>query len=224
MRMYDKNKASDFAVAVSNAKYWIAMAISAGAAIVLVPLLGSYATGKTQFPQDTLGWILYFTCAIAVSICSVMIFLAFNGQGKSNIKGDPDFQKAREMYRARLKRENRKYIPKDPFKWEKNAKTKKVFFQSISVILGIIGLGAAVLTYNYTQLISSIFAMLMSAVFGLIHMGEVEHMFTDGWLEYEEYMLETAEEEDRKKKAEEAFMKEQTLEEQIKEVIDENQQ
>ena len=51
MKMYDKEKSKKTREFISNSKNGIAVVILSMVAMFLVPLLGSYLTGKTQFPQ-----------------------------------------------------------------------------------------------------------------------------------------------------------------------------
>lgn len=224
MGIYNKERSMKTREFVSNAKYGITVAISSVAATILVPLIGSYIGGQTKFPQTITEWILYFACAFAISLCSMMIFLALHNQGKLNVKDNEEYLKAKEMYKARIKKMNKKIVPKDPFKWESSSKTKKAIFQFFSTFLGILGLSLGALCWNSSQFVSAVISIVLAISFGLIHMGDVERMFTEGWLEFEEFMAEEIKEQEKKKELEEKLYKEQTLEEQIKEVIDENQQ
>lgn len=187
--VYNKERSRKTRQWVSDSKNGIAVFIVSMIAMVLVPLLGSYISGEAQFPQTIPQWILYFTCAIAVAICSLMIYLALHNQGKLNVRDEEEYLQAKELHLKNFKRMNGKdIIPIDPFKWEKKEKTKKGIFQTIGIFCGLLGFGLGVLSWNNSQFISSTISIIFAFGFGLVHMGEVERMFTEGWLEWELYV------------------------------------
>lgn len=51
MKMYDKEKSKKTREFISNSKNGIVVVLLSAAAMFLVPLLGSYLTGQTKFPQ-----------------------------------------------------------------------------------------------------------------------------------------------------------------------------
>ena len=73
-------------------------------------------------------------------------------------------------------------------KWEKRQKIQKGIFQTIGIFLGLLGLGLAVISWNNSEFISACISVVMSIGFGLVKMGDVERMWTEGWLEYEMYV------------------------------------
>lgn len=200
MGIYNKERSKRTRQFISDSKNAIAVVILSLISMFLVPLIGSYATGTTQFPQTIPAWILYFTCAIAVSICSLMIYLALHNQGKLNVKDEEEYIKAKELHLKNFERMNGKeLIPIDPFKWEKKQKTQKGIFQTLGIFLGLLGFGLGALCWNNSQFISSTFSIILAIGFGLVHMGDVERMFTEGWLEFELYVQKKLDEEDAKK-------------------------
>lgn len=200
MGIYNKERSKRTRQFISDSKNAIAVVILSLISMFLVPLIGSYASGTTQFPQTIPAWILYFTCAIAVSICSLMIYLALHNQGKLNVKDEEEYLKAKELHLKNFERMNGKeLIPIDPFKWERKQKTQKGIFQTLGIFLGLLGFGLGALCWNNSQFISSTFSIILAIGFGLVHMGDVERMFTEGWLEYELYIQKKLDEEDAKK-------------------------
>lgn len=199
--IYNKERGKKTRQFISDSKNGIAVVILTLVATLLVPLLGSYATGKALYPETTIGWIIYFTSAIAVALCSLMIYLALHNQGKLNVKDEEEYIKAKELHLKNFERMNGKeIIPVDPFKWEKVTKIKKGIFQTLGIFLGLLGFGLAFLTWNNTQFISSCISIVMALSFGLVHMGDVERMFTEGWLEWELYVEKKLNERDKKAK------------------------
>ena len=189
MGIYNKDRSKKTRQFISDTKNAIAVVILSIISMFLVPLIGSYASGTTQFPQTIPAWILYFTCAIAVSICSLMIYLALHNQGKLNVKDEDEYIKAKELHLKNFERMNGKEIvPIDPFKWEKKQKTMKGIFQTLGIFFGLLGFGLGALCWNNSQFISSTFSIILAIGFGLVHMGDVERMFTEGWLEWELYV------------------------------------
>lgn len=200
MGIYNKERSKRTRQFISDSKNAIAVVILSLISMFLVPLIGSYASGTTQFPQTIPAWILYFTCAIAVSICSLMIYLALHNQGKLNVKDEEEYLKAKELHLKNFERMNGKeLIPIDPFKWERKQKTQKGIFQTLGIFLGLLGFGLGALCWNNSQFISSTFSIILAIGLGLVHMGDVERMFTEGWLEYELYIQKKLDEEDAKK-------------------------
>lgn len=210
--MYNKERSKKTRQFISDSKNAIAVIILSLIAMFLVPLLGSYATGTTQFPQTIPAWILYFTCAIAIAICSLMIYLALHNQGKLNVKDEEEYLQAKELHQKNFKRMNGKdMIPVDPFKWEKKQKTMKGIFQTLGIFFGLLGFGLGVLCWNNSQFISSTFSIVLSIGFGLVHMGDVERMFTEGWLEWEMYVDKKLNEEEKRKQAEIELLKQESV-------------
>lgn len=200
MGIYNKDRSKKTRQFISDTKNAIAVVILSIISMFLVPLIGSYATGTTQFPQTIPAWILYFTCAIAVSICSLMIYLALHNQGKLNVKDEDEYIKAKELHLKNFERMNGKEIvPIDPFKWEKKQKTMKGIFQTLGIFFGLLGFGLGALCWNNSQFISSTFSIILAIGFGLVHMGDVERMFTEGWLEWELYVQKKLDLEDKAK-------------------------
>ena len=200
MGIYNKDRSKKTRQFISDTKNAIAVVILSIISMFLVPLIGSYATGTTQFPQTIPAWILYFTCAIAVSICSLMIYLALHNQGKLNVKDEDEYIKAKELHLKNFERMNGKeLIPIDPFKWEKKQKTMKGIFQTLGIFFGLLGFGLGALCWNNSQFISSTFSIILAIGFGLVHMGDVERMFTEGWLEWELYVQKKLDLEDKAK-------------------------
>lgn len=196
--IYNKERGKATRQFISDSKNGIAVVVLSLVAMFLVPLLGSYATGKALYPDSTIGWIIYFTSAIAVAICSLMIYLALHNQGKLNVRDEEEYKKAKELHLKNFERMNGKeIIPVDPFKWEKKTKIQKGIFQTLGIFLGLLGFGLAVLTWNNSQFISSCISIVMAISFGLVHMGDVERMFTEGWLEWELYVEKKLNERDK---------------------------
>lgn len=202
MKMYNKEKSKKTREFISNSKNGIVVVLLSAAAMFLVPLLGSYLTGQTKFPETVPEWILYFTCAAAISICSLFIYLALFNQGKLNVKDTDEYNQAKELHLQNFKRMDKKIIPMDPFVWEKKQKIQKGIFQTLGIFFGLLGLGLAVIAWNNSQFISATLSVLMSIGFGFVKMGDVERMWTEGWLEYEIFIEEQLNEEERQRQAE----------------------
>lgn len=188
MKMYDKEKSKKTREFISNSKNGIAVILLSLGAMFLVPLLGSYLLGSVLFPTTVAGWILWFACSLAISICSLFIYFALFNQGKLNVRDEDEYIKAKELHLENFKRMNKEFIPIDPFEWEKKQKIRKGIFQGIGIFVGLLGLGLAVLSWNTSQFISATLSVVMSIGFGFVKMGDVERMWTEGWLEYELYV------------------------------------
>ena len=200
--MYNKEKSKKTREFISNSKNGIAVIILSVIAMFLVPLLGSYLTGQSQFPQTIPEWILYFACALAISICSLFIYLALFNQGKMNVKEEPEYLEAKELHLKNFKRRNGKdVVPVNPFVWERNQKRRKGFMQTMGIFFGLLGLGLAVITWNTSQFVSATLSVVMSIGFGLVKMADVERMWTEGWLEYELYIQKKLDLEELENKA-----------------------
>lgn len=209
---YNKERGKKTRQFISETKNGIAVIMLSMVSMFLVPLLGSYATGQSLMPTTIIGWIIYFVSAIAVSLCCLFIYLALHNQGKLNVKDEEEYLKAKQLHLKNFERMNGKeLIPIDPFKWEKKQKLKKGIFQTLSIFLGLLGFGMAFLVWNNSQFISSCLSIVMAISFGLVHMGDVERMFTEGWLEWELYIEKKLDEEEKRKKAELEILKQNQL-------------
>lgn len=206
MKTYNKERGKNTRKFISESKNGIAVIVLSLACMFLVPLLGSYATGKTLLPDSIVGWIIYFVSAISVSVCCLFIYLAMHNQGKMNVQDEEEYKQAKELHLKNFKRQTGKeIIPIDPFKWEKKQKFRKGVFQTISLFLGLLGFGMAVLVWNNSQFISSCLSIVMSLAFGFVHMGDVERMFTEGWLEWELYVEQQLNMQEKEKAVLETF-------------------
>lgn len=206
--IYNKEKSKKTREFISNSKNGIAVVILSVIAMFLVPLLGSYLTGQSQFPQTIPEWILYFACALAISICSLFIYLALFNQGKMNVKDEPEYLEAKELHLKNFKRKNGKdVVPINPFVWERNQKRRKGLLQTMGIFFGLLGLGLAVITWNTSQFVSATLSVVMSIGFGLVKMADVERMWTEGWLEYELYIEKQLDLEEQENKAKLEFLK-----------------
>ena len=126
-----------------------------------------------------------------------------------NVKDEEEYIQAKELHLKNFKRMNGKeIIPVDPFKWERNQKIKKGIFQTLAIFMGLLGFGLAILVWNNSQFISSCISIVMAISFGLVHMGDVERMFTEGRLEWELYVEKKLDEEAKKQAILEVFEKE----------------
>ena len=195
--VYSKERSKKTREFISNTKNGIAVVILSAAAMFLVPLVGSYLSGQTSFPETIPQWILYFACALAISICCLCIFLALFNQGKLNVKDEPEYLQAKELHLKNFKRMKKEVIPIDPFVWEKKQKMRKGILQTLGMFFGLLGFGLAVISWNTSQFISATISVILAIAFGFIKMGDVERMFTEGWLEYEIYIEEMLNEEEK---------------------------
>lgn len=207
--LYNKEKSKETKRFISENKNWFAVGILSIIVMGLVPLLGSYVSGKTSLPKDWLEWMIYITCSLATSICCIMIWLCLHNQGKLNVQDDENYIKAKELHLKNfLEKTGKKIAPINPFEWEKKAKIKKGICQFFGVFTGLLGLGLGALTYNFNLLVSGLTALGMCIGFGLYHMAEVEKVFTEDFLEYELFVEQELLEEKKRKELEENFFNE----------------
>ena len=208
--VYNKDKSKQTRKVISENKNWFAIGVLSLTVIALIPLFGSYMTGKTELPQTVLEWAIYITCSLSTAVCCLMIWLCMHNQGKINVKDEDEYIKAKELHiKNFLAETGKELVPINPFEWEKKAKVKKGIFQFVGIFSGLLGLGLGALTYNWATLVSGVIAVIMSLGFGIYHMGEVEKKFTEDYLEYELYMEKKIADEKKREELTNQFLEEQ---------------
>lgn len=109
-------------------------------------------------------------------------------QAKLNIKDDPRYLAAEEILFTHIDQEQESIIPTS-MRISRMYRTK-VFTTAIFTILGVFGFTNAILTFDWVQMLSYTFTIIIGIVFGWISMNEAEIIWTDEHLRYAKYVEE----------------------------------
>lgn len=149
--------------------------------LFIIPLLGSEIGLKWTIPNTVAGWIVWSISNLISAILNVLLFHAFIKQGKINIKDNPNYLKAKELLEQN---DTLDYVPMSPTKWHGKEYRNKALTLFFCTILGTIGLGQAVLTFDVVKFIAQIISLVIGLIFGVLEMKAVEEYWTVEYYEY----------------------------------------
>lgn len=156
-----------------------------------VPMLGSEAGLEWNIPTTAVGWIVWTVSNVAASILNVMMFHSFTKQGKVNILEDPRYLEAEQ-----LMLDNKIEPEKTPLAPEvlisKTYKTKGISI-FIFTLLGTIGLGQAILSFDGVKFLSQVIVLGIGLVAGVMQMKHVEDIWTVDYLAYAKWKVKEKE-------------------------------
>lgn len=165
--------------------YYIIIAVVSLFSLVFLPLLSSTVDAGWNYPDDSVGKVVWWSTKICVSILNVIIFHSFMQQAKVNIAKDEKYIKANEILsRVKIKI----YKPRSPQKWNAEQYGTKGVMILIMTLLGLIAFTQAILTFDYVSMFSYLFTIVMAIIFGLLQMKKAEFYWTT---EYYDYAVKT---------------------------------
>ena len=162
--------------------YYIIIGVLSLIMLVFMPMLGSEMGLQWSVPNTKVGWIVWIVSKLSSASFNVMIFHCFNKQGKQNVRDNTKYQKAKEI----LIGTNGKLVadPRSPKQYAKDIYSKKGITIFLTTILGTIGLGQAVLTFDPLQLIVQAISLVVGLIFGFLQMKNTEDYYTQEYLDY----------------------------------------
>lgn len=164
--------------------YYFLIGLISVMALVFLPMLGSDPELGFNFPNTTVGWIIYVVTKICVAIINVLIFHCFVKQAEVNIQDNENYIKAKQML---MMISDEKYIPKSPEQYLKKQYGTKVTTIIFSTILACISLTNAILTFDIISFLTYVFTIIMAIVFGVITMKNNEAYWTTEFYQYALY-------------------------------------
>lgn len=157
-----------------------------------VPMLGSEAGLAWNIPNTVVGWVVWIISNIAASVLNVLMFHSFIKQGKVNILEDPAYIEACNLLQSNKIAEAD--VPLSPKEWHAKQYKSKGISLFISTLLGTIGLGQAILTFDGAKFLSQVIVLLMGLVFGVMQMKSTEEYWTVEFLAYAKQKVKEKEE------------------------------
>ena len=171
--------------------YYILIGTVSFLAIAFLPMIGSHQDISWGFPKSPAGWTLWAVSKIAASVLNVLIYHCFIKQGDLNTKHNENRIKAEKMLNKLSKKKQKS--PISPSKFMAKQYIRKVPMIAISTFLSLLAFGPAVLNFDFITFIAGIFTVLISIIFGILEMKNVEEYYTVGLLEYAEWRNENEE-------------------------------
>lgn len=161
--------------------YWM-IALLSMIMLTFLPMLGTEVGLQWNVPNTKAGWIVWVISKLSSSGFNVMLLHCFNLQGKQNIRMHENFLKARSIL---LSAEgNLTLKPRSPGEYNAYVYTKKGITIFATTLLGMIGLGQAILTFDPLQFIIQLVSLAVGLIFGFLQMKATEDYYTQEYLDY----------------------------------------
>ena len=140
--------------------------------IFFLPMVGSGVGLAFNIPTTAAGWLVWITSKLAVILINMLLFDQFVKQAKINIKDNPNYLAAAEIFNTLETEESQKLLyPKEFFKRLYRNKGTKVFFSSL---LSVIAFSNALLTFDWISMLTYLFTIITGCIYGWITMINVE--------------------------------------------------
>lgn len=170
--------------------------------LFFLPMLGSTLGLAWTLPDTTVGWIVYVVSKLLVAALNIIIFHCFILQAKVNSKDNPNYKEALEILR---RVDNKKELaPRSPTQYFAGVYGKKGTTIFLSTIIAAVGLTQAVLTFDWTVMLTYFFTILMGVIFGILQMNQTETYWTEEYLSYARSIELKAKEEEAERAAQTA--------------------
>ena len=183
--MEDDEKGIDIAqikLKLKNGMYYILTALLSIVSIIVFPMLdNSKLTFRDAFPNTPTAWVLWIVERVLIVFMNILIMSNFILQAKKNVKGDPNYIKAREILN---KNKPKDYKPRSPSQFLTKMYLHKSITLTISTLASLIAIGEAAINYNYLLLIATAVTLIIAITFGYISMKATEEYWTGEYLDY----------------------------------------
>lgn len=162
--------------------YYVIIGILSLIMLVFMPMLGTEVGLQWNVPNTKVGWIVWIVSKLCSASFNVMIFHCFNKQGKQNVREHTNYVKAKE----KLIGKNGKLVanPRSPGEYASDIYSKKGVTIFVTTVLGTIGLGQAILTFNPLEFIVQLISLIIGLIFGFLQMKNTEDYYTQEYLDY----------------------------------------
>ena len=174
--------------------YYALIGVISIISLLFLPMIGSDVGLAFKIPNTVAGWIVFIVSKLIVATLNILIFHCFIKQGKVNIKDNPKYIEAKELLDSILHddiRENN--LPKSPKEWHRKQYESKGITLFITTILGTLALTQAILTYDWMTMLTYLFTLVMSIIFGIIEMKSTEQYWTEEYPAYAKMVKEEME-------------------------------
>lgn len=185
-----QSKRNEIAEKVKQHFYYIIIFVVSLVILIFLPMIGSEAGLEFNIPTTPAGWAIYIFTKLLVATLNVIIFFSFMQQAKLNVRNDVHYKEACNILRIH---KDKKYIPKNPHKWEREKYVKKGITIFVSTAASLVALANAFLTYDYMSLLTYIMTVVMGIVFGMLAMSDAENYWTGEFYDYAKMVQEQSE-------------------------------
>ena len=143
--------------------------------LIFLPMLGSTAEVKANYPDTPQGWIFWAT--VRVILCGVnLIFLyCFTHQGQENASRKPQYAEAMAI----MGESEHERAFRSPARWKAEQYGKKGVSTVAMTALSLFALSSAVLMYDWIALITYTLSILIGVAFGLMSMKSAEKYWSE---------------------------------------------
>lgn len=168
-----------------NTMYYIIIGFASLITLIFLPMIGSTAGLAWAVPTTVVGWIVWIAIKLIVAALNVLIFHCFIQQGKTNIKNDDRYLRAKAILDACSDKEE---IPLSPNQWTRNTYLRKGVTIFITTALSAVALSQAILSFDWVSMLTYLFTIIMGVILGVIQMKSTEEWWTDDYLKYALYV------------------------------------
>ena len=145
--------------------------------IFFLPMLGSSIGLSFLLPTTVAGWFVWIGGKVAIILINILLFDQFVRQGKLNIKDNPRFLAAQEIFNN-LDSPEEEYLP-TPHEYFKKLYLNKGTKLFITSALSLVAFSNAILTFDWVTMLTYLFTVVCGLIFGWITMANVEDYWTD---------------------------------------------
>ena len=167
---------------IRGTAYYIIVAFVSIISMVFIPLLDSNVKGKFVWPTSPAGWILWIISTGGIAVVNMCIFYCFMEQAKVNSKSNEKYIEACEILN-RLKM-NKDILPKSPEKWTTIQYSFKGAMLFVISAFSTFAFTQAILNFDLTAFLSTLFTLLSGVVFGYLQMRKAEEYWTEEFWQY----------------------------------------
>lgn len=177
--------------------YYFIIAIISFVALIFLPMLGGTVGLGWNLPNTAAGWTVWVVMKVIVATLNLLIFYSFMQQGKLNVKNNPDYIEAQEILQ---KIHVKNAQPRSPEKWNGQQYGKKGVTIFLSTALATVALTQAILSFNWVEMLTYLFTIIMGIIFGVLQMKTAEDYWKDEYYRYALMKKEEREEEEKRAK------------------------
>ena len=163
------------------ANYGIIVLVSL-VSVIFLPMLTSKLPGGFEWPDSTIGWIIWVVTKVSVAIINIIIFYCFINQAKINVRDNERYKKANEeLYKMNKSYE---YKPRSPESFQRKQWTRKGITIFITSITSAFVFGEVILNFDLETFLSYLFTIFMCIIFSYITMRNNEDYWVSEFPEY----------------------------------------
>lgn len=150
--------------------------------VFFLPMLGTEVGLAWTIPNTTIGWIVFVITKLMTAVLNILIFHCFICQAKVNVQKDKNYLEACEILCT--VESNEELQPKSPRKYFTSVYGKKGTTLFVTSLISAVGLTQAILTFDWIQMLTYLFTVIMGVIFGIIQMNATEEYWTGEYLRY----------------------------------------